>query len=418
MRLYRKSLLPLKYRLKPILSKSYGQKIIKTFLDSTYLLHLLFFILFFAWSILLINHYRYIKTGKRPTNPYIKFIQTTISPHYQNQLIDDHKYYQKIYQEIDYNCPENPSDENVKIFCQIQQKIKTTQSPTIKEPKKRKNLIAIKGERHSGTNWLRQLIKSNCPEVVFELEKEWKNVTKTIIGKDKKPFKITKIEEVTTLDADGKYGWKHGLLNSNFSQQIEEQDLVIILFRNWTSWLPKMRLENYQIHKIPKNGLNWNSFLDAEFPPADNPSYNSHFQPLEQKYSNAIAMRNAKYKNWLSLSKDSNKTNRNLKQPSEILYVRYEDLLDEKFAEEFFTKTLRLDYNLDCYDNYLPHNGYAKYGQANFGNLVKKDEKKFHEKMSYVKKNRDAIEIPNDLMETVKKQLNVPLESELGYYFG
>merc|ERR1712178_373379 len=76
----------------------------KIFINSIFLVNLLFLLFFVLWSILLINHYRYIKYRKRFIhNPYLKFVQTTISPHYnQNQLLDE---------DIDYNCPDNTSDK-------------------------------------------------------------------------------------------------------------------------------------------------------------------------------------------------------------------------------------------------------------------------------------------------------------------
>ena len=86
-------------------------------------------------------------------------------------------------------------------------------------------LITIRSERHSGSSWLRLMINRNCPNLTFHLPHKW------------------------PLDADGKYGWKHGLLNSNF--QLESEDFMIFLFRNWTSWLHKMRQNTYE--KIPPN---------------------------------------------------------------------------------------------------------------------------------------------------------------------
>merc|ERR1711862_601222 len=133
------------------------------------------------------------------------------------------------------------------------------------------DLISIRGERHSGTNWLRQLILENCPKLKFQIYSNDDENTE----EDKKQNLL--------YDADGKYGWKHGLLHDNFDQLLDQNDVLLVIFRDWRSWLPKMRSQNYQpsIHHL-RNHLPWPSFLREKYPANAEKwvkSYDAQFSP-------------------------------------------------------------------------------------------------------------------------------------------
>lgn len=165
-------------------------------------------------------------------------------------------------------------------------------NPTYKE-------IIIKGERHSGTNWVRSILE--------------KNVKKSILV------------DQTSLDI----GWKHGFLPPDgWGRPIEQDDLLLVVTRDVFTWLPKMYIETYDPEmKGKKKGKSFHEFIRLEYtarcqPRLDDPKkhlstyqvefckkfyvegiLNGKYDPGEvvaEKAENVIQIRTAKYKQWLS----------------------------------------------------------------------------------------------------------------------
>ena len=279
------------------------------------------------------------------------------------------------------------------------------------------NLISIRGERHSGTNWLRQLILKNCPKLTYQIYSEPELVSLNVPDPKNPGKTISKITEdkMFLYDADGKYGWKHGLLHDDFDQLLDKSDILVIIFRDWRTWIPKMRKQNYQQSRIPRNHLQWPMFLKARFP-ADAQkwvkSYNQNFNPAEDQYigrayyENIIDLRTRKYRNWLSLI---DKQNNSSLTENRIISVRYEDLLDQETARKFFAENLREKFDLydSCNANYVEHLGYSKFGES--------DYKKKGSPVGGPKNKIEQEKIPEQFLNQIKNMLDVELETRLGY---
>ena len=180
-------------------------------------------------------------------------------------------------------------------------------------------MITIRGERHSGTGWLRTMISQNCPDLEFKIreidnpnyverkgsmdieiqpqvqtvdkfEKHWpgqaqrQNLHQNIPNHRRLPPRPPPQPKTIWLDADGIYGWKHSLIPSNFS--LNNTDFLIILFRDIKTWLPKMREVTYE--KIPRNNLPMLTFLNTKWQPKN-----------EHSWEDVFEMRSGKYRNWL-----------------------------------------------------------------------------------------------------------------------
>jgi len=164
--------------------------------------------------------------------------------------------------------------------------------PTYKE-------IIIKGERHSGTNWVRSILE--------------KNVKKSVVV------------DQNSLDI----GWKHGFLPPDgWGRPIEQDDLLIVVTRDVFTWLPKMYQETYDPEMREKGKRNtFHDFIRLEYtarcqPKLDNVKkhlseyqiefckrfyveglFKSKYDPIEvvaEKADNLVQIRTAKYKQWLS----------------------------------------------------------------------------------------------------------------------
>jgi len=168
-------------------------------------------------------------------------------------------------------------------------------------------LVAIKGERHSGTNLLRWILKKNCPKLIWELQQEDENGTNQ------------------TIDADGKYGWKHGLMR----EDLTPDDFMVFVTRDVRTWMNRMRLKTYE--KRPRGGRRFpmRDFLRTKWYPEIEP---------ENQWENVIALRNSKYRNWLDF------TNLN---PQTSTILRYEDINTEESATKIM-ETFVKKFNLPC----------------------------------------------------------------------
>ena len=95
------------------------------------------------------------------------------------------------------------------------------------------NEIILRGERHTGTNLVMQVLKKNLAKAKVEVNS---------------PF----------------YGWKHGLLPPRaWGQPIPaDEKVVLVITRGVFTWLPKMYKESYDYHMNEKrNTLTFSEFI-------------------------------------------------------------------------------------------------------------------------------------------------------------
>ena len=244
-------------------------------------------------------------------------------------------------------------------------------------------LVTIRGERHSGTGWLRQMLSQNCPNL------QWK------VRQNKPTNNHRNIPH--WVDADGKYGWKHAILD----KPVDEKDLVIFVFRNITSWIPRMRLKTYET--MPKSNLPMARFLHESWRP--NLKLDSH------DWKNIFEMRTAKYKSWIEYCE---------KYPENAVGVMYEDLVEN--SESFFGHLVNR-YDVPCKEKFMKSDCYSKFGACKKEGRkmvvfdknkkrkvtkVKKEEREFTER-SYSWSKRD--------WKTLIDGMDKNLESKIGYDF-
>ena len=137
--------------------------------------------------------------------------------------------------------------------------------------------IVLKGERHSGTNWIRKIILQN-------------------------------IQGENTIVRDSKhFGWKHGFLPPvGCCEPLSENEILVIVTRDVFTWLPKMMNETYDPIMNGKRGEGFSSFIRAEYAnvcqPAD-PMFCKKYKKKASPYEtadNLVQIRTQKYKQWLS----------------------------------------------------------------------------------------------------------------------
>lgn len=177
--------------------------------------------------------------------------------------------------------------------------------------------ITLRGERHTGTGWLRQLVNSNMPELEWML--------------------------AANLDMDGKYGWKHGLLD----KPVEEDDLLVVIFRDAISWLPKMRVENYEAQ--PRNNLPMGQFLRAKFKNKEKLFLPNGEVADKSEWSNAMEMRTVKYKSWYDYTNSHERAE----------WVTYESLKQDQGKS--FIQYLCNKYDMYCTAEFQAVTSYAKF---------------------------------------------------------
>ena len=223
-------------------------------------------------------------------------------------------------------------------------------------------IITIRGERHSGTSWLRKMITKNCPKIKYDFINQ---------------------------DADGRYGWKHSLIDDQallkINKDLPDAVFVISIFRDYKTWLWKMKENNYINERIgPKSGKNveFSKFLRENWPAWSSRTRNS--DKKEPFYENILKMRTQKYKNWLKYSD---------------LTVKYEDLL--KDPENLFLKKFVDKFGLEneCFEKFVKVDGYTKFNREYKGREV-------HEKFG---------EFSEEDGRFILENLDIELEKKLGY---
>ena len=101
-------------------------------------------------------------------------------------------------------------------------------------PEPKTGEIVLKGERHSGTNWIRKIILQN-------------------------------IQGENTIVRDSMHGWKHGFLPPmGCCEPLSENEILVIVTRDVFTWLPKMMEETYDPIMNGKRGKGFSSFIRAK----------------------------------------------------------------------------------------------------------------------------------------------------------
>jgi hypothetical protein len=214
------------------------------------------------------------------------------------------------------------------------------------------NLVTIRGFYSSGTNWLRKLFSKNCARLLF-----MKIVTPPLPPNPKR----------ISLDADGLYGWKHGLfLHKELDKFTSRPNhKMVIISREAPTWLVSAWKMNAMVRGIVPPPVVKDPKTGKVIPPkasiytkieeyVKNVAVNETGVPGEvymQKYydseiraayqlkaDNVMDARNKVYKNWMPL----------LSVPeiaSRVSFVRYEDFLADPYMQ--FEKVVR-DLQLPC----------------------------------------------------------------------
>ena len=176
-------------------------------------------------------------------------------------------------------------------------------------------LVTIRGVQHSGTGWLRGTLLRHC-----RLQWKWNNAT----------------------DADGKYGWKHGMLPPSVHERsgLARGDFLIVLTRAANTWLQKMRAEPYT--PSVRANLPMSAFLQQPWPAV--PALR------EKPWRNVLEQRTKKYRSWRNWVARHNHTG---------IVLRYEDLLSDFPA---VLRRLARDHCVPCRAHpYEPVTGHYKF---------------------------------------------------------
>ena len=158
--------------------------------------------------------------------------------------------------------------------------------------------IIIKGERHSGTNWIRSMLQHNVKEGI-EVSQESMEL-----------------------------GWKHGFLPPNgWGRPLTENDLLLVITRDIFTWLPKMAKQAYDDGMDKKRQLGFSRFIRTDYSALCHPQRKEMMGKPQSDYQmkfctalsiegtnsidheedniaetaeNLIQIRTQKYKQWLS----------------------------------------------------------------------------------------------------------------------
>lgn len=179
-------------------------------------------------------------------------------------------------------------------------------------------IATIRGERHSGTNWVRAMLEANCPSLGHRLS--------------------------ASLDSDGAYGWKHGPSPRNWSP--DSKDAMIVLVRSAASWVPKMKRVAYNpdLDRYRKDSLA--HYMLRSF--VDNYS--------KARFKSVVELRSSKYRDYGNLASRC-KTN--------VFAVRYEDLVQS--GATFLFKALARHISACLRATFQPVEKYTKFGAMNTG---------------------------------------------------
>lgn len=170
--------------------------------------------------------------------------------------------------------------------------------------------ISIRGERHSGTGWVRVMTTDNCRERHYWSPK---------------------------LDSDGLYGWKHDFLPTTLSA--ESKDAVVVVYRSAVPWVLKMRKTAYSA-PIDRIGGAQARFLSVAF------------AERTVRFASVVELRSRKYAQYLGFGVSH----------KNVLGARYEDLTVE--PTYLFEALAALSFDCNVGADFAHVKGYAKFGGA------------------------------------------------------
>ena len=138
--------------------------------------------------------------------------------------------------------------------------------------------IVLKGERHSGTNWIRKIIWQNLKENSMKIE----------------------------MDSEA-FGWKHGkLYPDGWGKPLSQNEVLVVVTRDVFTWLPKMFEQAYDPIMNRKRGDGFSSYIRAPYGGICQPRKAKACKEINKSGSqyetaeNLIQARTQKYKQWLS----------------------------------------------------------------------------------------------------------------------
>lgn len=234
------------------------------------------------------------------------------------------------------------------------------------------NRIIVKGERCSGTNYLRSLIQTNFKNIMLSNE----------------------------------LGWKHSYLNT-FNENLHKREelLVLIIFRNPYEWLNSLYQHPWHLRLTDgKNFLTDLSFSNfLRYNPYSNGNEGDKYKglldvkfmerhPFTLKYpEDVFEIRNWKIENFLNHSEIF----------PNIMFIRYEDLVTSTkiILDQINEKYLFKDYifnNVDFYKGsknagiYKPKK-YPKMSDVDFNYFLNKVDWSLEEKIGYKKTNIEIL---------------------------
>lgn len=182
-----------------------------------------------------------------------------------------------------------------------------------------KPIFCIKGERNTGTKFLRKLLN-------YYFDTDYHN----LYG--------------TCYDADGYYGWKHGFIFDNEVEQLNrDQAIVIVINKSIYSWLISMYSHSYELKSIGVKPKSYNKYISPDHAVVDryDNSWIGYFYGKTGAYATYKNLYDLRYRKYRSmLNNDIEKK----------IYVKYEDLLDDHYS---FIQKLAQKFNLEITK---PHN--------------------------------------------------------------
>lgn len=88
--------------------------------------------------------------------------------------------------------------------------------------------VVIKGERHTGTNWIESILRENI-------------VRPHVIRRKPDETARKKLPKVRVMRDSPFFGWKHGFMPpKGWGQKLSDAEVLIVITRDVFTWLPKM----------------------------------------------------------------------------------------------------------------------------------------------------------------------------------
>lgn len=298
--------------------------------------------------------------------------------------------------------------------------------PVVPDPSKRdgptkRREFVIKGERHTGTNWIRSIIEKNTKRGSIIVEQDSRN-----------------------------FGWKHGFLPpQGWGLPISDNEILVVITRDVFTWLPKMKQNSYDPIMNRKKEATFSKFIRAKYgalcqplnvhtniPSIPRNEFCAKFEswwfgpsPAEQA-ANLIQIRTQKYKQWLS-NDPSNATFRGSKENflKNRIHVRLESLtaradigVDSAYNADAKELQSRLigDHLLDrCVPVAETFKEVKTHTKFNGYKMRKQGRRQKHLKQKEFNANREKMHMLSKYSKRdvlfVLSQLDMEFEKQLGY---